>query len=83
MVPKALLELWKGLPANSAGDVANALLLPLLRPEMNGKSLFVGGGKIFDFEEGLQRTEHLWMGDELHKNILEGQRRMMSTDPFT
>lgn len=77
MLLPSFLEVWGDLPANRPEGVALALLLPVVRPEINGKSFFVAGHKIFDLEEKLQETQPLWMGSELSKHVNEGQRRLI------
>ena len=77
MLKEEFLSVWGDLPANEPIGVAKALLLPAVRPEMNGKSLFIAGHQIIDFEEGLERTQPQWMGEQLSKDVDEGQRRIL------
>jgi len=60
---------------NESEDVARALLLPVLRPGLNGKSFFVAGGKIVKVEDKLQECKPIWLGVELSAWVDEGQRR--------
>ncbi|TVY87792.1 5'-hydroxyaverantin dehydrogenase [Lachnellula willkommii] len=71
------LRVWGELPANEPIGVARALLLPAVRTELNGKSLFIAGHDIVDLEEGLERTKPEWMGKELSDHVDEGQRRIL------
>lgn len=77
MLLPEFLKVWGELPANEPIGVAKALLLPVVRPELNGKSLFVAGHEISDFEEGLEKTKPAWMGKELSDHVDEGQRRIL------
>jgi hypothetical protein len=77
MLKDEFLRVWADLPANEPIGVARALLLPAVRPDMNGKSLFVAGHEIVDFEEGLERTQPQWMGEQLSRDVDEGQRRIL------
>jgi hypothetical protein len=77
MLKPEFLAAWGDLPANEPIGVARALLLPVIRPDMNGLSLFVAGHEIVDFEQGLRETQHVWMGEKLSKDIDEGQRRIV------
>lgn len=77
MLLPEFLKVWGELPANEPIGVAKALLLPVVRPELNGKSLFVAGHEIIDFEEGLEKTKPEWMGKELSDHVDEGQRRIL------
>jgi hypothetical protein len=56
--------------------------LPIVRPDVNGKTLFVAGNEIVELEDSLARTQAQWMGEELSKNIDEGQRRLLNAEPF-
>jgi len=77
MLLPSLLSIWKDLPANQPAGVAHGLLLPILQPDLNGKSLFVAGNKIVEFEDKLHETQRLWMGKQLSDDIDEGQRRLV------
>ncbi|KAG9964051.1 hypothetical protein KCU61_g3034, partial [Aureobasidium melanogenum] len=77
MLLPEFLKVWGKLPANEPIGVARALLLPAVKTEVNGKSLFVAGHKIVDFEEGLERTKADWMGKQLSDDVDEGQRRIL------
>jgi NAD(P)-dependent dehydrogenase (short-subunit alcohol dehydrogenase family) len=77
MLTDQFLSVWGDLPANEPIGVARALLLPAVRHDLNGRSLFVAGHEIVDFEEGLERTQPVWMGEQLSKHVDEGQRRLL------
>lgn len=70
-------EVWGELPSNTTEGVGRALLLPALRQELNGLSLFVHGDQITDLEEGLAASMPIWMGQELADVVNEGQRRIL------
>lgn len=77
MVPEDIKRLWGDLPANTPEDVAKASLVPVIRPEINGKSFIVHGKDFTDVEDKLDQTQHLWMGSELDEAMREGQRRLI------
>ncbi|KAK3326926.1 hypothetical protein B0T19DRAFT_420396 [Cercophora scortea] len=77
MLKEEFLSVWGDLPANEPIGVARALLLPTVRPDMNGTSLFIAGHEIIDFEEGLEKTKAQWMGEQLSRDVDEGQRRIL------
>ncbi|PVH73222.1 NAD(P)-binding protein [Cadophora sp. DSE1049] len=77
MLLPALLDIWGTLPANKPTGVAHALLLSVVRPEVNGKAFFVAGHEIVDFEDKLHETQPLWMGKQLSEDVDEGQRRLI------
>jgi hypothetical protein len=77
MLPQAIRDIWGTLPANQTWGVAHAILLPVVRPDVNGKSLFVAGHQIVDFEDKLYETQPLWMGEQLSKDMNKGQKIMI------
>ncbi|GME65292.1 hypothetical protein GTA08_BOTSDO11911 [Neofusicoccum parvum] len=77
---KDLDGIWQrewGLPANMPDGVGRALLLPVVRTNVNGKSFFVAGNNITEFEDKIHESQPIWMGEELSKNVDEGQRRLL------
>ncbi|KFY94442.1 hypothetical protein V500_03251 [Pseudogymnoascus sp. VKM F-4518 (FW-2643)] len=77
MLPDEIRKRWGSLPANETWSVGRAILLPVVRPDVNGKSLFVGGHHIVDFEDKLHETQPLWMGEQMSKDMDAGQLIMI------
>jgi hypothetical protein len=77
MTSEKMKRIWDDLPSNSTEGVGKALLLPALRPEINGLSLFVHGDQVTDLEAGLSATMPQWMGEKLSEEVNEGQRRIL------
>jgi hypothetical protein len=77
MLLPEFMTIWGDLPANQPEGVAHALLLPVVRSEINGKAFFIAGHQIVDLEEKLQETQPLWMGEQLSKDVNKGQRRLI------
>ncbi|KAL2670511.1 hypothetical protein Neosp_014299 [[Neocosmospora] mangrovei] len=77
MVTDHIKKVWDELPANSPLDVAKASLLPIVRPQVNGKGFLINGGNITEVEDKLDETQHVWLGSELDRNMREGQRRLI------
>ncbi|KAK9415450.1 putative NAD(P)-binding protein [Seiridium unicorne] len=77
MLKDEFRSVWGELPSNEPIGVARALLLPAIRQDLNGKSFFVAGHEIVDFEEGLEKTQPQWMGEQLSRDVDEGQRRIV------
>ena len=80
------IDIWGSLPLNQPEGVAHALLLPILRPEINGRAFFVAGYQIVGLEDKLHETQSLWMGKQLSKrcgwgtaetNPISRERRMI------
>ncbi|KAK6387664.1 hypothetical protein LTS17_000933 [Exophiala oligosperma] len=82
MTSERFLEIWGDLPSNSTQGVGKALLLPALRPGLNGLSLLVHGDQITDLEESLAATMPQWMGQELSEEVREGQRRILGVEKW-
>ena len=54
-----------GIEINSPRDIAEKISGLLCDSKMNGKVLYVQGGKAYDIEVGLQRTMPEWLGPEI------------------
>ena len=77
MTSDRIRSVWGELPSNTVEGVGKALLLPTIRPHLNGLSLFVHGDQITDLEDSLQATMPQWMGEYLAAVVNEGQRRIL------
>lgn len=71
------LDIWGSLPSNSAEAVARSLFLPVVQQELNGKSFFIAGNKVYEFEDALYNAEPAWMGAELCNNVRKGQKLLL------
>jgi hypothetical protein len=76
MLPQRIRDLWGDLPANNTHGVARALLIPMARPEINGRTVWVAGNKAIELEESLHMSQPVWMGKELSEAVNDGQKRM-------
>ena len=67
-----VVDLWKrsGMPLNTADDIALFNIQCAADPRLNGRSVFVGGGKGFDIEEGIDRLEPEWLGKKQSDDFL-------------
>ncbi|KAK4184372.1 hypothetical protein QBC35DRAFT_441555 [Podospora australis] len=68
-------ESWEkqSMPMNTPVDVAKMILQCAADGELNGKAVFVAGGRGFDTEEGIDRMLPQWMGEENANVFLKGQ----------
>ncbi|CAG9939961.1 unnamed protein product [Clonostachys rosea f. rosea IK726] len=72
----AVHDLWvaHGLPVNEAYHVAEHVLTLASTPKKadgtaaTGIAVYVEGGEGWDIEEDLDKTDHLWMGEEMSRN---------------
>ena len=62
-----------GLPANTPLDVAKVMAGVLCKEELNGKSMYVEGGRAWEIEENLDRLEPQWLGEEPSQSLARGQ----------
>jgi NAD(P)-dependent dehydrogenase (short-subunit alcohol dehydrogenase family) len=70
---KGVRDVWikEKMPMNSPEDVARIIIQCAADSSLNGKAVFVTGGRAFDTEEGVERTLPQWMGEQ---NAIEFQR---------
>ncbi|KAK4161156.1 hypothetical protein QBC43DRAFT_358209 [Cladorrhinum sp. PSN259] len=61
------------MPMNTPADVAKFILQCAADSNLNGKAVFVAGGRGFDTEEGIDSTIGQWMGEENAEVFLKGQ----------
>ncbi|TPX09401.1 uncharacterized protein E0L32_009445 [Thyridium curvatum] len=71
------------LPLNQPENVAEMILQCAADETLNGKSVFVAGGKGYDTEEGYDRTQAQWMGEELTAEFNRGQKVLGLGDGWT
>ena len=77
MLPQSIRDIWGDLPANSPEGCAKALLLPAVRPQVNGMTLWVAGNQFYELEESLHGCQSHWMGETLSAAVNEGQNRLI------
>ena len=77
MLLPEMAKVWEGLPSNEPYGVGRALLMLIVRPDINGKAFFIAGHKIVDFEDKIWEAQAAWMGQELSDAVTEGQRRLI------
>ncbi|KAJ4250200.1 hypothetical protein NW762_012015 [Fusarium torreyae] len=77
MITDHVRKVWGDLPANTPLDVAKASVLPVLRPDVNGKAFIINGGNITEVEDKLDETQGVWLGPDFDKYMREGQRRLI------
>lgn len=52
-------------------------------PKLNGGALLVEGGRAWEVEQGIDRTQPQWMGERLSADFLKGQELLGSGDSWT
>ena len=60
----AVLFKQDGLYCQTPDDVARIVVGLQIRDDLNGKGIYVEGGKGFEFEEGFYREQPAWLGEE-------------------
>lgn len=76
MLPDWIRLKWGSLPANTPEGVGRALLLSAVRPDVNGKALYVAGNNIVEIEDALHATRPQWLGEQLSADLDKGQVAM-------
>jgi len=68
-------ERWvkEEMPMNTPDDVARMIVQCAADKMLNGKAVFVAGGRGFDTEEGIERLQPEWMGKEISATFQRGQ----------
>lgn len=68
-------EKWvkEKMPLNTPTDVGKIILQCSADRGLNGRAVFITGGRFFDTEEGVDRTLPQWMGEQNAKEFLKGQ----------
>lgn len=66
---------WKeaNLPTNSPSQVAHISTAMLADTSLNGKSMFVEGGRAWEIEKNIDRLESQWLGESPSKALAAGQ----------
>ena len=72
-----------GKVSNSPDDVAKYVLGLEASTHRNGQSIYVEGGRGWEFEEGLEKTMPLWLGKEPVERMEEDKKIMQGRKPRT
>lgn len=72
---KKIEQQWTqaSLPTNSPREVSTVATGILADASLNGKSMFVEGGRAWEIEENIERLEAEWLGDAPSKALAMGQ----------
>ncbi|KAL4810667.1 hypothetical protein BDV18DRAFT_155279 [Aspergillus unguis] len=62
-----------GLPVNSPLDVAKVTAAVVGDAGLNGKSMYVEGGRAWEIEDNIDRLESQWLGQEPSRSLAKGQ----------
>ncbi|KEF63645.1 uncharacterized protein A1O9_01623 [Exophiala aquamarina CBS 119918] len=79
MVPTAMTAgietMWRaaGLPINETVDVARIIAGVACDPDMNGKAIYVEGGRGWEIEDNINHLESQWLGEEQAASLARGQ----------
>lgn len=72
-----------GLPENEPMDVAQIIAGVMADGKLVGGALYVEGGRAWDIEPGLDRTDPQWMGEKQSKDFARGQEVLGTGDDWT
>lgn len=82
---KGIQDGWfkAGLPVNRPLDVAKIMANVLADQELNGKSMYVEGGRAWEIEASIDRLEPQWLGEEPSRSLQKGQQVLGSGEGWT
>lgn len=82
---KGIQDGWfkAGLPVNRPVDVAKVMANVLVDKELNGKSMYVEGGRAWEIEANIDRLEPQWLGEESSRSLQRGQQVLGSGEGWT
>ena len=61
------------LPVNQPMHVAKVILDVTRSEGLNGKAMYIEGGRAWEIEDNINRLEPQWMGEEPSKSLAKGQ----------
>jgi len=61
------------LPVNQPVDVAKVIIDVTRSEGLNGKAMYIEGGRAWEVEDNLNRLEPQWMGEEPSRSLAKGQ----------
>ena len=72
---KSIETAWQNaqLPANEPEDVAKVIAEICALSSLNGKAIYVEGGRAWEIEDNIDRLEPQWLGEEASRTLNEGQ----------
>lgn len=82
---KGIQNSWlnAGLPVNSPLDVAVITAGLLADSQLNGKTMYVEGGRAWEIEDNLDRLEPQWLGEEPSISLAKGQAVLSDGSDWT
>ncbi|MCJ1400544.1 hypothetical protein MMC11_003750 [Xylographa trunciseda] len=61
------------LPVNQPVDVAKVIMNVTRSEGLNGKAMYIEGGRAWEIEDNINRLEPQWMGEEPSRTLAKGQ----------
>ena len=71
------------LPVNEPEDVARVIAEIVVSNGLNGKSMYVEGGRAWEVEDSLVRLEPQWLGEEASRTLNLGQTVLGTGDSWS
>ena len=71
------------LPANEPEDVARVIAEIVVSKGLNGKSMYVEGGRAWEIEDNLEGLEPQWLGQEPSRTLNLGQKVLGTGDNWS
>ena len=61
------------LPVNQPAHIAKVILDVTRSEGLNGKAMYIEGGRAWEIEDNINRLEPQWMGEEPSRSLAKGQ----------
>lgn len=74
-IVRGIEKAWKAanLPVNTPLHVARVVGGVVCQKGLNGKSMYVEGGRAWEIEDNIDRLEPQWLGEEASRSLQRGQ----------
>ena len=70
------------LPVNQPQDIAKVIVDVTRSEGLNGKAMYVEGGRAWEVEDNINRLEPQWMGEEPSRSLAKGQELLGNVSRF-
>ena len=70
------------LPVNQPADIAHVILDVTRSAGLNGKAMYIEGGRAWEVEDNIRRLEPQWMGEEPSRSLARGQELLGNVSFF-
>ncbi|KAL3426634.1 hypothetical protein PVAG01_00143 [Phlyctema vagabunda] len=75
VMAEGMRDAWvkEDMPMNTSDMVGRVMIEVAANGKWNGRAVFVEGGRGWDIDEGIARTQPLWLGEQVSATLNKGQ----------